>query len=144
MFWQATYQPAPGARRAARERAPRRGRGAFTFIEILAAMLMLAVLLPVIVGGLGLASRAAACAERDGVALGLAENQLNLLVTDTNSTAAATSGDFAPDWPAYRWNAERTAWPSDDMALLTLTVSYQVRGQGRDVRLSTLVKGTSQ
>lgn len=120
-----------------------RRRGGFTFVEILAAMLMLAVLLPAIVGGLGVASRAAACAERDGVALQLAQNQLNLLVTDTNVTAVAAGGDCGEDWPGYRWSAQRTAWPEDDMWLLTVEVAYAVRGLARAVSLSTLTKGTT-
>ena len=130
---------APGFRRA-----PRRQRaGGFTFVEILAALLFLALVIPAIVTALSLSGRAGEMTERGGAAAQLAENKLNeMLVGDTWQTAPAGSGDFGTDWPNYRWQLTQTPWTTDSASSMTelkMEVFFKVQGAERSVELTTLV-----
>lgn len=67
-------------------------RGGFTFAEVLAAMVFLAVLVPVVIEGLTLANRAAEVAERKTIATQLAANKLNEIVITEAWSATNSSG----------------------------------------------------
>lgn len=113
---------------------------AFTFVEILAAMLFLGILMPVVIGALQVSNRAAVISERSGIAAQLAENQLAELQLDDAWTSAGSSGDFSAEYPDYRWELTKTDWESGAMTELQLAVIFKVQGQEHDVRLSTLVR----
>lgn len=116
---------------------------AFTFIEVLAALLFLAILLPVIAGALSISNRASITSERSVTAGELAENKLNeLLIGSAWASSSETKGDFGQDQPGFRWELSQSGWtgdPSNPMTLLTMAVFFPVQGQERSVRLSTLV-----
>jgi type II secretory pathway pseudopilin PulG len=112
---------------------------AFTFVEILAAMLFLGILMPVVIGALQVSNRAAVLSERSGIAAQLAENQLAELQLNDAWTTASTSGDFGANWPGYRWELTKSDWASGTMTELQLAVLFTVQGREHDVRLSTLV-----
>lgn len=113
---------------------------AFTFVEILAAMLFLGILMPVVIGALQISNRAAVIAERTTVAGQLAENRLAELMLDDAWTSAASTGDFGAEWPGYTWELTRLDWASGTMTELQLAVIFTVQGRAHDVRLSTLVR----
>lgn len=123
----------------------RKGRTlrAFTFVEILAAMVFLAILIPAILEGISLANRAAVISERTAVAVQLAENKLGELTVDNAWASGESSGDFGNDWPGYRWKSVQGSWDMDDMTTLDVEVSFSVQGQDRSVQLSTLVSATA-
>ena len=54
-----------------------RDRQAFTFVEVFAALVFLAILIPVIVDGLTIANKASVVSERSSIAGELAENKMN-------------------------------------------------------------------
>lgn len=112
--------------------------GGFSFAELLAAMLFLAILVPAVVEGLTLANRAAVRAERNHLALQLAEKRLQELLLDDQWRSAQTRGEFDRDWPGYRWELERGRWAQDDMTQLTLRVIFSVQGREHWVELTTL------
>lgn len=116
----------------------RRSAG-FTFVEILAAMLFLAILIPSVIGGILLASRVAEIAERSSVAAELAQNRLSELTLNGDWAAADARGDFGDDWPGYRWELSQTTWDLDSMTQLDLTVYFTVQGREESVALTTLV-----
>lgn len=120
-----------------------RGERAFTFVEVLAALLFLAVVVPTIVSALSLSNRASEVAERGTAAGQLSENKLNeMLVHDAWQTASATSGDCGADWPNYRWQLTQTAWSTDsasNMTELKVEVFYKLQGVERSVAVNTLV-----
>ena len=126
--------------RSAQLRARSRG---FTLIEILAALLFLAILIPAIVSGLSLANRASVIAERSSIASELAENKLGELLIDDAWTTAVAKGDFGKDWPGYRWELSKATWSVDDMIELRLDVYFPVQGRERSVRFGTLVSATT-
>jgi len=121
---------------------------AFTFVEVFAAMVFLAILVPAIIEGLGLANRTSVIAERSSIAGELAENKLNEIIVDgTSQVAVGTSGDFGTDWPGYRWELSQQQWAQDTtntMTNVTMEVFFQVQGAERSVKLDTLVSGSTQ
>ncbi len=85
-------------------RHARGGHAAFTFVEILAALLFLAVVVPAIVGALSVANRASEMAERSALAGELAQNKMSeFLVGDAWQSPPFTTGDFEGLYPGYRW-----------------------------------------
>jgi len=122
-------------------------RKGFTLIEVLAALLLIAIVLPVVMQGLSLASAAAGSARRRTEAAGLAESKLNELVATGSWQTGNVSGDFAPDWPEYRWEAALSTYSSDSsgqsLEEIDLRVMWTQRGREESVALSTLVRGTT-
>ncbi len=119
------------------------GTGGFTFVEVLVALLFLAVVVPTIVSALSLSNRAGELAERGGTAGQLAENKLNeMLVNDAWQSAQGASGDCGTDWPGYRWQLTQTPWATDsasNMTELKVEVFFKVQGTERSVAVNTLV-----
>ncbi len=115
---------------------------AFTFVEVLAAMAFLGILIPVIVKALTISNRAGVVAERSGIAAQLGENRLGELMVGDAWTTAEAGGDFGQEWPGYRWEIQQAAWSAGDMTELTLLVFYPVQGVERSLALSTLVSET--
>jgi Tfp pilus assembly protein PilV len=124
-------------------RRSRRRPGGFTFVEVLAALLFLAIVVPAIVEALTLANRASVMAERHAIAGELAENKLAELVVDNNWTnAPGNSGDFGAGSPGYRWQMTTNNWAADtinQMTELAVDVYYTVQGRQYNVHLVTLV-----
>ena len=118
------------------------GRRGFTFIEVLAALLFLAIVVPAIVTGLTVSNRAAVIAERGSNAVQLAENKLSEIMATDDWQSSESSGDFGEDWPGYRWELKQGTWPEDSMTELTISVFFQVQGEERHVDLSTLASET--
>lgn len=121
----------------------RNGRKGFTFVEVLAALAFLGLLIPVVVGALTLANRAGVVSERTQVATQLAENRLNELMVGNLWTTAESRGDLGADWPGYRWELTQAAWGSDNtMTELTVHVFFAVQGQEHEVQLTTLANAS--
>jgi type II secretory pathway pseudopilin PulG len=112
---------------------------AFTFVEILASMAFLGILIPVVVSALMVSNRAAVMAERSTIAAQLGENRLNEMMLADAWTSESSRGDFGPDWQGYRWEMAQSDWNTGSMTELTLDVFYSVQGREQSVRLSTLV-----
>jgi type II secretory pathway pseudopilin PulG len=115
--------------------------GGFTLAEVLAAMLFLAIVIPVAVGGLRIASHAGEVAARKTVAARIAERVLNeMIVTGQvqNSAAGGTVTEGAVD---YRWALSVEPSGLDTLRLATVKVSFTAQDSDHDVNLSTLVAG---
>ena len=111
----------------------------FTFVEVLAAMLFLGILMPVVISAVLVSNRAAVIAERSSIAVQLGENELGELMLDDAWSSASTRGDFGADFPGYRWELTKADWESGAMTELQLDVLFTVQGSEHSVRLSTLV-----
>ena len=122
---------------------PERRRAAFTFVEVLAALLFLSLVVPTIVEGLTIANRASVMAERSALAGEFAQNKLGEMVIDSAwANAPATRGDFGAASPGYRWQMSTANWTGDTinpMTELVVDVYFTVQGQEYNVHLSTLV-----
>jgi type II secretory pathway pseudopilin PulG len=124
---------------AIRRQEPGRACGAFTFVEVLAALVFLAILLPTVIGGFSICTRAGAAAERTAIAAQLAENRMSELMLNDAWIAAEKRGEFGEEFPGYRWEVEQSTWDIENMTALTVHVFFQLQGQERDVALTTLV-----
>ncbi|MDP7638568.1 MAG: type II secretion system protein [Candidatus Hydrogenedentes bacterium] len=111
----------------------------FTFAESLAAMLFMAIVVPVMVQGMTVASGAGIAAERQREAVELAERLLTELVLTDEWRDSESDGDFGEDWPGYRWVLSDDEWEEDTMRVVSLEVFFKVRGRERSVVLTTLV-----
>jgi type II secretory pathway pseudopilin PulG len=117
------------------------GRG-FTFAEILAAMLFMAIVIPVTVRGVSLANRMGVMAERKRVATELASLKLNEVFLDDSWREGNKEGNFDDTGDAslsqYRWTLEITPWTDDVMRLIVVKVFYKVQNVEYSVSLGTL------
>ncbi|MCW5552511.1 MAG: type II secretion system protein [Verrucomicrobiae bacterium] len=121
----------------------RRLQGGFTLAEVLAALVFMAIVIPVAVQGLRIASRAGSVSERRAVAVRLAENKLNELIVTGQWQSAAQRGTIEEGWQSYDWRLLSESWSEDGaMRLVTVEVIVPVQGQDYEVRVSTLVDAT--
>src|SRR5436190_6925788 len=116
-----------------------RGVDAFTLAEILAALVFMAIVIPVAMHGLQIASRAGAVAERKREAARVAERVLNESVVTTNWNQAVQSGTVVEAEREYRWTLRTETWTESTMQLLSVEVTFPVQGQDYTVPMSTLV-----
>ena len=121
-----------------------RGKRGFTFVETLAAMFFMAIVIPVAVRGVMLANRAGIVAERTRVAAQLADSLLTEMVVTEGWRDAEQEGDFGEEWSGYRWVLEDDAWDEDTMRVLSVEVLFEVQDAEYRVRLSTLVEETNE
>lgn len=121
----------------------RRLQGGFTLAEVLAALVFMAIVIPVAVQGLRIASRAGSISERRAVAVRLAENKLNELIVTGQWQSAAQRGTIEEGLQSYDWRLLSESWSEDGaMRLVTVEVIVPVQGQDYEVRVSTLVDAT--
>ena len=126
-----------------RSRAAEQARAGFTLAEVLAALLFMAIVIPVAVQGLHIASRAGSVSERKALGARLAENKLNELVVTGQWQSAAQKGMIQEGWQSYSWQLQSESWAEDGaMKLITVHVNVPVQGRDYDVHVSTLVDAT--
>ena len=144
--------------RSARREAMRRARGhrcalpgipaaprAFTLVEVLAALLLIAIVLPVVMQGISLATGAASSAKRRTEAASLAQSKLAELVATEGWRTGVLSGQFdAFDGDGahhYGWRGEVGNWTEPYVKQLQVYVTWTGAGGGEEewVRLTTLV-----
>jgi type II secretory pathway pseudopilin PulG len=128
---------------ANRTRATQPATAAFTLVEVLAALLFMAIVIPVAVHGLQVASQAGTVADRKATAARLAENKLNELIVTGQWQSAAQKGTVRDGRLTYPWQLETEPWTEDAvMRLVTVQVTVPVQGRDYEVRVSTLVDST--
>ena len=115
------------------------GLAAFTLAEVLAAITIIAIVLPVAMQGISIATGLASVTRQRAEAVALAQSKLNELVITGQWDTAAISGDFAPEHPDYRWEALASDWEEANIRQLQITVAWTSRNSQRQVVLSTLV-----
>ena len=111
---------------------------AFTLAEVLAAMLVMAIVIPVAMQGMSIASRAGIAGQRKAAAMRVAERVLNeqfvtgQLIQNSNS-GTVTEGDVT-----FPWALQSGTWPTDAMTQVTVTVTFTVQGANYNVTATTL------
>jgi prepilin-type N-terminal cleavage/methylation domain-containing protein len=138
---------------------PSSRRRAFTLVEILATLVLLAIILPVAMSGISLALNVADESRRQTEAAALAETKMSEILATQQWQTASQAGDFAPDRPEYRWVAQVADWQgatqgamlssmlsttqstaqSGTLKQLDVQVLWIHRNRERTVTLSTLV-----
>ncbi len=117
----------------------RHGRtGGFTFVELLATIVLLGIIMPVAMQTIGLCTRLAGQSRQRMEAVSLASVKLTELIASGDWESGARSGDFE-DWPDYRWTVDVSNWTESTVRQLDVTVSWEAQGRPRELILSTLV-----
>lgn len=116
-------------------RAPR----GFTFVELLATVVLIAAILPVAMRGIGLCTRLAGQSRRQLEAASLARMKVTDLVVSGDYLSGDQQGEFDETWAGYRWQAEVNAWTDDALQQLDVTVFWTAQSQERSLSLTTLV-----
>lgn len=141
----------------------------FTLVEVLAALLFMAIVIPVAVQALQIASRAGEVAQRKTDAARVAERILNENIVTTNWTQSSQSGTVVEGFGEFRWTMLNQPWSQNTtnqipaeratagllasgqpqvsalatsqstMNLLSVEVVYRVQNRDYSVTLSTLV-----
>ena len=116
-------------------------RRGFTLIEVLATMVLLALVLPAVMRGATVALSAAASAKHRTEAATFAEAKLNELIATTRWNASQT-GDFSPQHPEYHWSVQSA---SRDYGVydVAVTVTWNESGAERKFVLATLAYDTT-
>ena len=128
-------------------RAVKRALRAFTLAEVLAAMMFMAIVIPVAMQGLRIASLAGEVGQRKVVAARIGNKILNELKVTGQLQNTSQSGVVNEGGLQYKWSARSEMWTEDTtspMTLATLTVAYTAQGRNYDVRLSTLIPQTTR
>jgi type II secretory pathway pseudopilin PulG len=122
--------------------AAKRARRAFTLAEVLAAMLFMAIVIPVAVQGLRTASLAGEVGQRKVVAARIGNKILNELKVTGQLLNSSRSGIVTENGIKYNWSVHNQNWtedPTTPMSLATLKVTFAAQGRNYDVNLSTLL-----
>jgi len=111
---------------------------AFTLAEVLAALVFMAIVIPVAVQGLRVANLAGQVAERKAVAARLGDQLLNELLVTGNWQQSNQRGTVREGYHEYRWFVDEENWEWGALRLLTVEVFFDVQGREYEVRLRTL------
>ena len=103
---------------------------------------MMAIVIPVAMEGMSVASRVGVLGQRKAAAMRVAERLLNELVIENQLQQNSSGGTTADGDTSYPWTMRSEAWSEDAMLQLTVTVNFVVRGNTYDVSVSTLVPAT--
>jgi type II secretory pathway pseudopilin PulG len=130
-----------------KNQAIERARRAFTLAEVLAAMLFMALVVPVAMQGLRIASLAGEVGRRKVVAARLGNKILNELKVTGQLQNTSQRGVAKEAGMDYKWSIKNQQWTEDTtttMTVATMTVVYTAQGKEYDVRLSTLLAQTNR
>jgi len=116
----------------------------FTLVEVLAALLFLAIVIPTAVEALHVATLSGEVAARKSAAARVADRVLNESIVMTNWSAGTQNGTVTEGAVDYRWTLTSQNWPQDTMQLLTVEVKYPAQGKDYSVKLSTLASLQTQ
>lgn len=115
----------------------------FTLVETLAALLFLAIVIPVAVHGIQLASFAGQVSQRKAVAARIAERVLAESLAPTRGSMIGSSGVIKEGPSQYRWTTRTESWPDSSLRLFTAEVTFEAQGREQQVRISTLADPTT-
>jgi type II secretory pathway pseudopilin PulG len=120
---------------------------AFTLAEVLAALVFMAILIPVALEGLSIASRAGVIAARKSEAALVAERILNESIITTNWNATVQNGIVRQGIRDFRWTLRNDPWDKDPnqnaIRLLSVEVTFAAQGRDYSVLMSTLADGST-
>jgi type II secretory pathway pseudopilin PulG len=135
-------------------------RRAFTLAEVLAALAFMAIVIPVTVQALRVASFVGQVGDRRSAAARVAERVLNEMVVTGTAGNGGQNGTIQEGVRTYRWTLTTEAWnpssgqstsgssastasstasSSGTLNLVTVRVAFDVQGEEHDVLSSTLL-----
>jgi len=121
-----------------------RRESAFTLAECLAAMVIMAIVIPVAIQALHVSSLAGQVAARKGEAARVADRVLNQSLVMSNWNNGPQSGTITEGADQFRWKMNSESWQNNSMQLLTADVTFSAQGHDYSVSMSTLASVPSQ
>ena len=121
------------------------GQRGFTLAEVLAALLFMAVLIPVTMHGVSVASRAGILGKRKAAAMRIAERVLDEQLLYGQMETATPYGSIVDGDVSYSWTLKTEPWPEDitiTMNVVTVRVEFEVQGNTFEAAASTLYDPT--
>jgi len=118
-----------------------RRSGGFTLVEVLVAVMFMAIVIPVALGAMRVASMAGEAGQRKLVAARIANRILNDLKVENQLQVGGQQGQVQENGVTYKWTEKNTFWnpdPQSRMTLATVSVAYNVAGHPCSVEMSTL------
>ena len=115
----------------------RRRRG-FTFAELLATVVLIAIIMPVAMRTVALCTRLGGLSRKETEAASLARAKLTELIASEDWQSGGQRGDFGSDWPGYQWSTDISSWTDSLVSEVRLTVKWQSQGLDRQITLATL------
>ena len=106
--------------------------------EVLAALLFMAILIPVTMQAVSVASRAGMLGQRKATAMRIAERVLNEQIITGQIATATPYGNVVDGDMTYPWTMVTEPWTEDSMTVVTVRVTFDVQGNTFDVAASTL------
>jgi len=119
-------------------------RRGFSLIEVLAALLLVSIVLPVVMHGFDVTTSMATVARQKTEAAALADSKMAELLATGDWKNGVLSGDFSPDQPEYKWVAQIVSWEAGSLQELDVHVVWTSRGKEYDFMVSTLVDQSVQ
>jgi type II secretory pathway component PulJ len=133
---------------AAMRSARRRSAAGFTLAEVLAALLFMAIVIPVAIEGMHIASRVGTVSERKGEAARVAQRLLAETLVTTNWSQAVQGGTVTEGQREFAWTMHSDPWNQDPsqniIRQLSVEVKFTAQNQEYAVRMSTLVDSSQQ
>jgi type II secretory pathway pseudopilin PulG len=120
-----------------------RNAKAFTLAEVLAALVFMAILIPVAVMAVRTASQAGQVGERKAAAALIADRVLSELLINGTLLENSSQGRVSEGNRTYDWTMRAESWDQGSMKIVTLQVVYSVQGKDYNVSLSTLFDSSS-
>ena len=118
---------------------PARRPSGFTLMEVLAAVILVAIVLPVAMQGISLAASVAGMARHKAEAAVLAQSKLHELQATREWQGGNLNGDCGEDHPEFHWQAVLSPWQTTTLQQLDVQVSWTSGGREQSVIVSTLV-----
>ena len=118
----------------------------FTLAEVLAALLFMAIVVPVAMQGMHVAALAGTVGERKSEAVRVAQRILDDAIVMTNWSATVQGDTLREGIRQFRWTLRNEPWNIDlnqnVIRQLTVEVFFNAQEREYSVRLSTLVDST--
>ena len=102
----------------------------------------MAIVIPVAMDGMSVASRAGILGQRKATAMRVAERMLNELTIEMQTQQSTSSGSVADGDTTYAWTMRTENWPEDAMQQMTVSVTFLVQGNSYEVSVTTLLPST--
>lgn len=116
-----------------------RRQAGFTLAEVLAALVFMAIVIPVAVQGVRVAGLAGQVGERRSTAARIADRLLNEFQATGQLLSGQQSGLVREGTREYRWRLLTEPWAGENMTEVTMRVFFDVQGKEYEASLTTLV-----
>jgi prepilin-type N-terminal cleavage/methylation domain-containing protein len=134
--------PRPASRQS-KAGATARVHAGFTLVEVLAALLFMAIVIPVAMHGVSVASRAGILGQRKATAMRIAERVLEETIATGDIATGSPSGTITEGDITYPWTLTTEPWSEDSMTRVIVTVNFDVQGTTFDISTSTIYDPTA-